>query len=240
MSQHESEVQQFWEHWYGEQPQIWSGHANQSMIDVVTALPPQTGPRGAAPRALDLGCGEGADALWLAEQGWQVTAADVSATALARGGQEARARGLTERISWQRVDLSADFPDGSYELVSACFLASPVALPRTEVLAKAVRAVTPGGVLVLVSHAAPPVRAGHDQQHQVHDHQDDERRNHDQHNHDQSGPPMPTPAEELASLALDPQQWRVLVAEVKQRPVGSGNDEATIHSDTVVVARRTT
>ena len=65
----------FWDERYGADDRVWSGHPNPQLVDRVAALTPG--------RALDVGCGEGADAVWLARQGWQVTALDVSAVGLA-------------------------------------------------------------------------------------------------------------------------------------------------------------
>src|SRR5690349_24226678 len=67
-------TQEFWDERYRSADRIWSGNPNPHLVTTVTGLPPGT--------ALDVGCGEGADAVWLAEQGWQVTALDVSAVAL--------------------------------------------------------------------------------------------------------------------------------------------------------------
>src|SRR6201999_1068924 len=105
---------------------VWSGRVNVQFADLVSDLPPG--------RALDLGCGEGGDAVWLAERGWHVTAVDVSETALARAKAEAKTRGMLDRIDFQRHDLSDSFPDGSFDLASAQFLHSTVRLKRTQVL----------------------------------------------------------------------------------------------------------
>ena len=66
----------FWEERYASADAVWSGRVNATLAEVVSTL--------AVGRALDLGCGEGGDAIWLAQQGWQVTAVDVSPTAIAR------------------------------------------------------------------------------------------------------------------------------------------------------------
>src|SRR5215208_437768 len=70
------EAERFWEDHYRRRERVWSGRPNPVLVDVVGSLRPGT--------ALDLGCGEGGDAIWLARQGWRVTAVDVSATALDR------------------------------------------------------------------------------------------------------------------------------------------------------------
>lgn len=75
----------------------WSGRVNPRLAEVAAGLP--------SGRALDLGCGEGADALWLAERGWQVVAVDISATALQRAAEAAAARNLLARIDFERHDL---------------------------------------------------------------------------------------------------------------------------------------
>ena len=78
--------ERFWEEHYLGHEQVWSGRPNPVLVDVVGSLPPG--------KVLDLGCGEGGDAVWLAEQGWRVTAADVSATALSRAAERAELKGL--------------------------------------------------------------------------------------------------------------------------------------------------
>ena len=76
-------AEEFWEGFYAERDQIWTGNTNKTLVREVTGMSPGT--------ALDLGCGEGGDAIWLAAQGWRVTAVDVSVE-LARGGIAVEAR----------------------------------------------------------------------------------------------------------------------------------------------------
>ena len=82
-----NETQAHWEEHYGERDRVWSGRVNVQFADVVADLPPG--------RALDLGCGEGADAVWLAERGWNVVAVDISETALGRAREAASSRGVS-------------------------------------------------------------------------------------------------------------------------------------------------
>ncbi|WP_030275640.1 FAD-dependent oxidoreductase [Streptomyces sp. NRRL B-24484] len=138
----------FWDSLYGERERIWSGRANGALVREVTGERPG--------RALDLGCGEGADAVWLAEQGWRVTAVDISAVALGRAAEHAREAGVAGRIEFRRADLAEAFPEGSWDLVCAQYLHSEVELPRDAILRRAAAAVAPGGTLLVVGHAGPP------------------------------------------------------------------------------------
>ncbi len=144
------ETKKFWEDLYGDSPR-WSGKVNAPLAERVGDLPPG--------RALDLGCGEGGDALWLAERGWTVTAVDISTKALDRGRAEAARRGLV--VDWREQDLGRELPDGAYDLVSAQFFQSPVELPREQVLRAAAAQVVPGGRLLVVGHAAGPPGSEH-------------------------------------------------------------------------------
>lgn len=199
---------QFWEERYAGR-QVWSGKVNATMAALVAELP--TG------RALELGCGEGGDAVWLAEQGWQVTAVDISPTAIERGRAAAAERGLAERIEWIAADLSDWAPDGSFDLVTASFLQSPLELERAAILCRAAQAVAPGGRLLLVSHAAaPPWASGL------------------QHGHAE----FPQPATELAMLELPADRWDVVIAEVRQRSAVGPDGTAAELDDTVVLVQR--
>lgn len=137
----------FWERFYEDRDR-WSGKPNAALVDEASDLPPG--------RALDLGCGQGADAIWLAARGWTVTAVDISRNALDRAAEHARDAGVDDAIRWERHDLAASFPDGPFDLVSACFLQSPVELPRDAILRSAAAAVAPGGRLLVVAHAVMP------------------------------------------------------------------------------------
>ncbi|MFE7332133.1 SAM-dependent methyltransferase [Streptomyces sp. NPDC057565] len=138
----------FWETHYTGLDAQWGTAPNQVLADLVTAL-------AATPaKALDLGCGHGGDALWLASHGWNVTAVDVSATALSRVTAGAEALGLTDRVRTSRHDLARTFPDGSFDLVSACYFHTPIEIPRQQVLRQAAQAVAPGGLLIVVEHAS--------------------------------------------------------------------------------------
>ena len=119
----------FWEERYRSVERVWSGRVNPRVAEVAAGLP--------VGRALDLGCGEGADALWLAERGWEVVAVDISATALQRATEAASVRNILAHIDFQRHDLNESFPDGTFDLVSAQYLHSPARLERDGVLQRA-------------------------------------------------------------------------------------------------------
>jgi SAM-dependent methyltransferase len=142
------ETARFWDQRYAEREQIWSGRVNPVLAAVATQLAPG--------RVLDLGCGEGGDAVWLADHGWQVTAIDISTTALDRARRAADRAGVGDRISFEQHDLAQSFPSGTYDLVSAQFLQSPVDFPRFAVLQRAAAAVAGGGRMLIVDHGAPP------------------------------------------------------------------------------------
>lgn len=93
-----SGAETFWEPHYRAHEGIFNGTANPVLVEVAEAL--------AVGTALDLGCGEGGDAIWLARRGWRVTAADVSPTALARGARHAEQAGVAELIDFQQHDLT--------------------------------------------------------------------------------------------------------------------------------------
>ena len=210
MSTHETDqtAQEYWEAHYGERERIWSGRVNVQLAAVAADIAPG--------RALDLGCGEGGDAVWLAERGWQVTAVDISETAMGRAAAEAEARGVRERIRFEPHDLSDSFPDGVFDLVSAQFLHSTVRLERPAILRKAANAIAPGGVLVIVDHAAPPPFS----KKVPHDH------------------PFPTPEEVLAELDLPAEVWERARVEVVDRAGTDPEGQPFTWRDNVMVLRR--
>ncbi|MBP2473006.1 SAM-dependent methyltransferase [Crossiella equi] len=131
----------FWDERYRERERIWSGQPNGTLL---VELP---GPgRGTA---LDVGCGEGADAIWLAEQGWRVTGAELSSVALARAEAEAKSRGL--EITWLHADLSSVAPPRRYDLVVLHYFPLLKA-PGDPAAHRLLEAVAPGGTLLVVQH----------------------------------------------------------------------------------------
>lgn len=213
----DSSAEETWESRYRDVDRVWSGKPNTVLVDVAGDLP--------VGRALDLGCGEGADSVWLAQHGWQVTAIDVSTTAMERGAQAAADAGIpAERIRWARQDLATWMPQEQYDLVSAFFLHSPADLPREEVLRRASGAVAPSSHLLIVGHAAPPPWAM--------DHHHDDGEVH------QDVREFPTPTEQLAELALPETEWEVQLAETRGREAIGPNGEQAVLQDVVVLVRR--
>lgn len=201
------DIQAFWESFYLDEHQVWSGKPNDAMVRHVTGMTPG--------KALDLGCGEGADAIWLAQQGWHVTAVDVSRTALDRAATHARTAGVEDRIDWERHDLAVSLPTGPFDLVSAQYLHSPVELPREEILRQAAQAVAAGGALLVVGHAGMPHGT-----HQL----DCEKQ-------------YPTPEKLLAALDLA-DEWAVEILESFPRSVTAPNGRQADIEDTIVMLRR--
>lgn len=199
---------EFWEGFYRDREHAWSGNANPVLAHEAAPLNPG--------KALDLGCGEGGDAIWLAEQGWDVTAVDISDIALGRAAVRAAAAGVTERITWQRHDLGHSFPSGTFDLASAQFLHSPVELPTTQILQAAAGAVAPGGTLLVVGHAAFPPWA--------HDHDPAVR--------------FPTPEENLADLDLPADRWDVARCESVERQAKGPDGQPGTLMDSILMLRR--
>lgn len=176
----------FWDERYNQSGRLWSGEPNAALVRETDGLAPGD--------ALDLGCGEGGDAIWLARQGWRVTATDISRIALGRAAEHAAQAQVSDRVDWQHHDLGMSFPAGTYDLVSAQFLHSLHEMPREEILRNAAAAVVPGGTLLIVGHMGFP--AGETEPHPDVD--------------------FPTPQKVLASLDLPAEQWDVLVCDTHE------------------------
>jgi SAM-dependent methyltransferase len=208
MDQPPGDAHAVWEEHYSATPQVWSGRVNARLAEVANTLD--------GSHVLDLGCGEGADAIWLAEHGWTVVAVDVSTTALTRAREAATSRGAADRIDFVESDLTRELPQGPFDLVSAQFLHSTVAMDRSAVLRRAAAAVAPGGTLLIVDHAGAPPWAS-----RLHHHE------------------FPTAESVLDGLALDGAQWqRIRVERVERSARGPGGEAATL-VDNVIVLRRT-
>ena len=199
----------FWDARYQESHRIWSGNPNAALVRETAGLAPG--------RALDLGSGEGGDAIWLAQQGWQVTATDISQVALDRAAEQAAAAGVVDRIDWQWHDLGASFPAGSFDLVSAQFLHSRGdTMPRERILRAAAAAVAPGGVLLIVGHSGT---------------------RHWEHNHHPEMQ-LPTPDEVLTALGLPADQWETLVCEDYEATRPAPDGTTITHTDNTLKLRR--
>lgn len=204
-----ADAARFWDSRYRERDRIWSGEPNHALVTAIPDVPPG--------RALDLGCGEGGDTLWLAQRGWQVTAVDVSSTAVDRARSLAAHHHIaTGQITWLVADLERWQPEGPFDLVSACFLASPIEFDRTGVLRRVASAVAAGGYLLIVAHAGPPPwAAGHEHANHV----------------------FLRPDEELANLGLGSGPWDVIISEVRPRDASGPHGTRVSLDDTVILAR---
>jgi 2-polyprenyl-3-methyl-5-hydroxy-6-metoxy-1,4-benzoquinol methylase len=201
-------TQEFWDERYAGSTRVWSGKPNQRLVEQVTGLEPGT--------ALDVGCGEGADVVWLAQQGWLATGVDVSQVAVDRAARHAEESGVGATTSFARVDVvgGAALP-GSYDLVLAAFLHPPLptfASTFTTVMA----AVRPGGRLLVVAHH--PADAGTGLRNPALAHL------------------LFTPEQVVALLG--PDEWEVEVSGTPQREVTTADGAQVMVTDTVVRALR--
>lgn len=201
---------EFWDARYRTRDRIWSGDPNVHLVAELADLPPGT--------ALDAGCGEGADALWLARRGWRVTGVDVSTVALERAAASAAESDpdAAARITWQQLDLTSDAPEpGAYDLVSAQFLHFPPAI-RAQAYERLAAAVAPGGTLFVAAHH-PSVM-----------HTDAQRPQHAD---------LYFTAGEIAA-SLDAAQWEIVVADVRPRTGRLPDGDPIDIEDAVLRARR--
>ena len=118
-----------------------SPHRDDILADAISGLTPG--------RALDIGCGECANAVWLAEQGWRVTAVDYAESAIRRGRGLASERGV--EVEFVVADVASYTPDGRFDLITLFYVQLP-ADTRRRVLARAARVLAPGGLLLFAGH----------------------------------------------------------------------------------------
>ncbi|MDH6679617.1 SAM-dependent methyltransferase [Rhodococcus sp. LBL1] len=199
----------FWNERYRSSHRLWSGNPNPNLVNEVSDLAPAT--------ALDVGCGEGADAIWLARRGAVVTAIDLSTVAIERAAAHATDAGsdIAGRITWQQADLLEWTPGRTgYDLVTSQYVHLPTG-PREVLYQRLAELVAPGGTLLIVGHHPSDL--------------------------DTSIPRPPRPElfftpEDVVAL-LDPREWTVDTATASSRTVTHGDHEVTIH-DSVVRAHR--
>ncbi len=194
-----------WNAWYASQPQIWSGKPNHTLMAEVGSLQPGT--------ALEVGCGEGADAIWLAQSGWRVTALDVSSIAIQRAETEAARLGLN--INWRQASIrDANFEQASFDLVTAHYLTILRSPEQTEAHAL-INAVAPGGHLLFVHHRG--FNLERNQEHEI------DRSNY---------------LEPRDVLNLLDEEWHVRYDDFRVKPSPDSGAGAHHHADTVLFARR--
>lgn len=197
-----------WDDRYAASDRVWSGNPNAQLVTEVTGLAPGD--------ALDVGAGEGGDAVWLAGQGWQVTALDVSPVALAKVRANADASGVGDRVAPRQHDLMSGEPlPGTYDLVTAHFWHPPVAR-RGEIASVLGAAVRPGGTLLVVGHHPGDVE-GRD----------------DPHGHAE----LAYTPEQVAAL-LPESDWDLVVVESRTRPTTRSEGPAVLTDSVVRAVRR--
>ena len=202
-----SQAEQFWEKHYGGRDQPWSGKANAVLTRFTESLPVGS--------ALDLGCGNGGNALWLAQRGWDMTAVDISNKALQQAAAHAHTAGVADRINFRQHDLALTFPAGTFDLVYAMYLQSPVTFPRERVFRKAADAVVPGGLLLIVDHASVAPWSWSD-----------------------PATVFPTPQEALAKLELNLRVWHTDFLGAPERLAKGPNGQTATIADNIIALRR--
>ncbi len=139
-----------WNARYAEKPLVWSVGPNQRFAREIASL--------SAGKALDVACGEGRNAIYLAEQGWDVTAIDFSDVAIDKGRRMAEERGV--KVDWINADVTdASLPRGRFDLVAVLYLHTD-SESRREWLRRAVAAVAPGGTFIYIGHDPSNIEYG--------------------------------------------------------------------------------
>lgn len=200
-----------WDNRYSSQERVWSGNPNGSIVAEASAFTPGT--------ALEIGAGEGADSIWLAERGWSVTTNDISQVSLDRAMAEANRRGLT--LIPLRADINdADPIDGrTFDLVSLAYASFPKT-PDSRGLTNVLNAVKVGGTVLLVGHDLTPMMDAAPGEARPFDHR-----------------AYVQPAD-VAEILATSDDWEVLVNELRPRPSGHIHTGKHHHVDDVIVRAR--
>lgn len=195
-----------WDERYAGEGQMWSGQPNPQLVAEVAALTPGT--------AVDVGCGEGADVVWLARQGWQATGADFSAAGLTRAARHAEEAGVSDRTQWWQVDAREfDARGRTWDLVTTHFL-HPPERGMVDVTRRLCTAVAPGGHLLVVGHApSERLMLGNPEKHRA----------------------MFLASDLLPAL---PEDFEVLAAEQRPRTVSREGETFEIEDSTLLARRR--
>lgn len=197
-----------WEERYSSTRRLWSNEPNEWLAAVTESWTPG--------RVLDIGCGEGADLLWLVSRGWEGVGIDYSVTAISRMCETARLEGLRPRLTGIVGDASSVDIDGEFDLICVSFVhcddeGDGPTLPG--LLARQVERLAPGGRLMIAVHAVnPPWHSNHGTTY--------------------------TAAELLAALSFVTPRWQIEVGEDRWREVpASGEHEAGRRADALLVLR---
>jgi SAM-dependent methyltransferase len=193
-----------WNERYAGTELVWTATPNRFLVAEVEALRPG--------RALDLACGEGRNAVWLAERGWRVTGVDFADVALAKAARLAAARAV--EVAWVDADVRTwEPPAGAFDLVVLLYLQLP-AHERRAVHARAAAAVAPGGTLLVVAHHATNPAEGY------------------------GGPKDPAVLFTEDDVVADVRGLELERAERVRRPVTTPEGEEAVALDVLVRARR--
>ncbi|MEO7261711.1 MAG: FAD-dependent oxidoreductase [Jatrophihabitantaceae bacterium] len=202
--------QAFWDERYRSHTSLWSHEPNRYLVSEASELKPGT--------ALDVGCGEGADAIWLAGRGWQVSAVDLSSVALERAAANAAAAGeqIAQRIDWQQVDLAGWDPGRDrFDLVTTQYLHLPPG-QREPLFQRLAAAVRPGGSLIIGAHHPSDL---------------------DTTIRRPKRPELYFTGDEIAAT-LDPALWQIVTNAAPERTATDSDGREVTIRDTVLRARR--
>jgi len=202
--------QEAWDERYRSRDAFWSGNPNPHLVAEVGDLIPG--------HALDVGAGEGADAIWLASRGWHVIAVDLSTVALERASAHADRAGpdIARRIDWVHDDVTSWDPGtGRYDLVSVQYMHLPPA-PRKAMLEQLATAVAPGGSLLIVGHHPSDLHTTVQRPHT---------------------PELLFTGDDIAA-ELDPGRWTIITNAAPERTATDPDGNAVTVHDTVLRATR--
>lgn len=210
LTEPEQDPAAFWEKFYLTKRTSSSGRATAALQRIAAGLTQGL--------ALDLGASHGDDVIWLAQQGWQARGCDISETAIARAHARAVTLGLESEAQFERCDLSVAFPEGEFDLITALYLQSPVALARAAILRQAAGRLRSGGHILVLSHATPPPWSLEATPSTI----------------------FPTLDEELAAIGAQTAELEVITAEIVTRPArGPDGREAMLEDNLVLMRKRT-
>ena len=220
----------YWDrHWQQVHDRPDAGHEtppNPHLVREVGALAPGT--------ALEAGCGEGSEAIWLAQAGWVVTAVDIADDVLARAAGRAAGLGVGDRVQWVPADLGSWEPPARFDLVTTHY-AHP-AMPQLDFYDRLGAWVAPGGSLLVVGHAETG-----DGTHDHHGHgggHDHGGHKHSGHDHGDEPPAEARVTPRSVTERLDPATWEVVTAHELTRALDAPDGAPGTLRDVVVRARR--